>query len=138
MPTAIKPAIYDPLLRTTIFGSRPRTRMRWRANLAREEGLLVGISAAANVRSCDSRWRNNCLRRAESGLIVTILCDGGQKYLSESFWNDNAMIEIEANPGRPCCCMPNERIQTSVAARCWGRCKATDKPVTEAVPLENA
>jgi cysteine synthase B len=24
----------------------------------------------------------------ENGVIVTVLCDGATKYLSESFWND--------------------------------------------------
>ncbi len=55
--------------------------------LAREEGLLVGISAAANVLAA-SRVAEKLASAGESGLVVTVLCDGGQKYLSESFWND--------------------------------------------------
>jgi cysteine synthase len=27
-------------------------------------------------------------KEGASGLVVTVLCDGGQKYLSERFWND--------------------------------------------------
>jgi cysteine synthase B len=55
--------------------------------LAREQGLLVGISAAANV-AASQRIAAELSGRGESGLLVTILCDGGNKYLSEHFWND--------------------------------------------------
>jgi S-sulfo-L-cysteine synthase (O-acetyl-L-serine-dependent) len=54
--------------------------------LAREEGLLVGISAAAAV--------VGSMQIAERGkhgyhaVIVTILCDSGDKYLSERFWDE--------------------------------------------------
>jgi S-sulfo-L-cysteine synthase (O-acetyl-L-serine-dependent) len=55
--------------------------------LAREEGVLVGISSGANVVA--SRMIGERLASAgKSGVIVTILCDGAGKYLSESFWND--------------------------------------------------
>jgi cysteine synthase B len=55
--------------------------------LAREEGLLVGISAAANVLAA-SRIAAQISNEGRSGVVVTILCDGGQKYLTEPFWND--------------------------------------------------
>ena len=55
--------------------------------LAREEGLLVGISAAANVWAA-TRVAEQLSNEGRSGLVVTMLCDGGQKYLSERFWND--------------------------------------------------
>ena len=55
--------------------------------LAREEGLLIGISAAANVVGA-SRVAKRLADQRKNGLVVTILCDGGQKYLSEPFWND--------------------------------------------------
>ena len=52
--------------------------------LAREEGVFVGPSAAANVVAS--------LRVAREwdgpAVIVTILCDGGGKYLSEKFWDE--------------------------------------------------
>jgi cysteine synthase B len=51
--------------------------------LAREEGLLVGVSSGANVAAA--------LRVAENldeGVVVTILCDTGTRYLGESFWQD--------------------------------------------------
>ena len=55
--------------------------------LAREEGLLVGISAAANVVAA-TQVAEQLSNRKQSGVVVTVLCDGGQKYLSEQFWND--------------------------------------------------
>ena len=55
--------------------------------LAHEEGLLVGISAAANVVAA-TRIAESLNDSGRPGTIVTILCDGGQKYLSEHFWND--------------------------------------------------
>jgi cysteine synthase B len=54
--------------------------------LAREEGFFVGVSAGANVVAA--------LRVAASlppdqpAVVVTILCDGGAKYLSERFWKE--------------------------------------------------
>ena len=50
--------------------------------LAREEGLFVGVSAAAAVAGS-----LELARELESGLVVTVLPDGGYKYLSEDFWN---------------------------------------------------
>jgi cysteine synthase B len=55
--------------------------------LAREEGLLVGVSAAANVVAA-LRLASQLSEERQKGLVVTVLCDGGQKYLSEPFWNE--------------------------------------------------
>ena len=54
--------------------------------LAREEGLLVGISAAAAVAGCLELARQ--LESDKRGVFVTILCDSGDKYLSERFWEE--------------------------------------------------
>jgi cysteine synthase B len=54
--------------------------------LAREEGLLVGISAAAAVAGCLQLARQ--LKEGERAVFVTILCDSGDKYLSERFWEE--------------------------------------------------
>jgi S-sulfo-L-cysteine synthase (O-acetyl-L-serine-dependent) len=55
--------------------------------LAREEGLLVGISGGGNVVAALTIARS-CTRRAREGVIVTILCDSADKYLSEHFWDE--------------------------------------------------
>lgn len=87
MPTALKPAIYDPTLADDNLWIETEDAYEMARNLARQEGLLVGISAAANVVAA-ARVAESLADKKQSGLVVTILCDGGQKYLSESFWND--------------------------------------------------
>jgi cysteine synthase B len=51
--------------------------------VAREDGILIGISSGAAVATA-----LEVAKEIESGVIVTILCDGADKYLSESFWED--------------------------------------------------
>jgi S-sulfo-L-cysteine synthase (O-acetyl-L-serine-dependent) len=87
MPSAIKPAIYDEGLADENLWLETEDAYEMARRLAREEGLLVGISAAANVVAA-AQIAESLAARGESGTVVTILCDGGQKYLSEHFWND--------------------------------------------------
>ncbi len=54
--------------------------------LARDEGMLVGILAGGNVAAALKVGK-----KLPSGLVVTILCDGGMKYLSERFWDDGKL-----------------------------------------------
>jgi cysteine synthase B len=87
MPTAIVPGIYDPALADDnlwIETEDAYAMTRW---LGRHEGLLVGMSSGANVHA--ARVVGKRLAAAgQGGMIVTMLCDGATKYLSESFWND--------------------------------------------------
>ena len=87
MPTSIKPGIYDPTLADDNLWVDTEDAYEMARQLAKREGLLVGISAAANVLAA-SRVAEALSKKGQSGVVVTILCDGGQKYLSESFWND--------------------------------------------------
>jgi cysteine synthase B len=87
MPTSIKPAIYDPALADENLWVETEDAYALARRLAREEGLLVGISAAANVLAA-TRVAEQVSNEGQRGVVVTVLCDGGQKYLSESFWND--------------------------------------------------
>jgi len=83
MPTAIVPAIYDPTLADETGPMTTEDAHRMCRRLAREEGLLVGVSAGAAVAVA--------LRVAEGlakGVVVTILPDGASKYLSEAFWQE--------------------------------------------------
>ncbi len=84
METALKPAIYDPDLpdRTVEVATEAAQTMVKR--LAREEGLMVGISAGANVVAA-----LKVAERLERGVIVTILCDSADKYLSDRFWTES-------------------------------------------------
>ena len=87
MPAAIKPAIYDGALADDNLWIETEDAYHMARSLARQEGLLVGVSAAANVVAA-AQVAESLAAAGQSGLVVTILCDGGQKYLSESFWTD--------------------------------------------------
>jgi cysteine synthase B len=83
----VRPGIYDPALadRTVFVETEEAQKMTRR--LAHEEGLLVGVSAGANVAAV-VRIAAELAAAGRRGHIVTILCDGGERYLSERFWND--------------------------------------------------
>ncbi len=89
MPTSIVPGIYDPKLadEDRAVGTEEAHAMVKR--LAREEGILVGISAAAAM-VCSLRLAEEL----DEGVIVTIFCDSGTRYLSERFWHE----EYECDP----------------------------------------
>ncbi len=86
MRSSIQPGIYDPSLADDNLWVETEDAYEMARRLARH-GLLVGISAAANVLAA-SRVAAQLSSKGQRGTVVTILCDGGQKYLSESFWND--------------------------------------------------
>jgi S-sulfo-L-cysteine synthase (O-acetyl-L-serine-dependent) len=86
MASAIVPKIYDPSLADQDLGISTEAAYTMAKHLAREEGLLVGISAAAAVEGCLQIARQ--LTKDEHAVFVTILCDSGDKYLSERFWEE--------------------------------------------------
>jgi len=93
LETAIVPGIYDPTLADANLAISTEDAYAMARRLAREEGLLVGVSAAAAVVG-SLRVAEAILRDAEQrgeephAVIVTILCDSADKYLSERFWDD--------------------------------------------------
>jgi S-sulfo-L-cysteine synthase (O-acetyl-L-serine-dependent) len=86
MATAIVPKIYDPKLADEDMPIATEDAYRMAKRLAREEGLLVGISAAAAV--VGSLQIAERRQKGQSAVIVSILCDSGDKYLSERFWTE--------------------------------------------------
>jgi cysteine synthase B len=86
--SAIVPEIYDPLLADGNLEISTESAYAMCKRLAREEGLLVGISAAAAVVGCLEIARQ-CVERGERAVIVTVLCDNADKYLSERFWEQD-------------------------------------------------
>jgi len=86
MASAIVPKIYDPALADANLEIATEDAYAMAKRLAREEGLLVGISAAAAVAGCLQLARQ--LKDGERAVFVTILCDSGDKYLSERFWEE--------------------------------------------------
>jgi cysteine synthase B len=87
MPTAIVPGIYDEKLADGNVWIETEDAYRMVRRLAREEGLLVGISSGANVHAASALARE-LAGRGEPATIVTVLCDSAEKYLSEQFWNE--------------------------------------------------
>jgi len=86
MATAIVPKIYDASLADEDIGISTEDAHAMVRRLAREEGLLVGISAGAAVAGCfQVAWS---LGKNEQAVFVTILPDSGDKYLSERFWEE--------------------------------------------------
>ncbi len=86
LETAIVPPIYDPAVADENIECRTEDAYVMVKRLAREEGLLVGISAGGNVHSA-----LQVARTAPKGsVIVTVLCDSADRYLSERFWEDPA------------------------------------------------
>ncbi len=87
MPTAIVPGIYDESLADRNLWLETEDAHVMVKRLAREEGLLVGVSAGANV--CGALQIGRELAgQGQAGVIVTIFCDSADKYLSESFWDE--------------------------------------------------
>jgi S-sulfo-L-cysteine synthase (O-acetyl-L-serine-dependent) len=87
MPTAIVPGIYDPSIADDNLWIETEDAYRVTRWLGRNEGLLVGMSSGANVYAATQVARG-IVEKGGTGLVVTVLCDGATKYLSESFWND--------------------------------------------------
>ncbi len=86
MASAIKPKIYDSSLADADLPISTEDAYAIAKRLAREEGLLVGISAAGAVAGCLQVASE--LKKNEPAVLVTILCDSGDKYLSERFWEE--------------------------------------------------
>ena len=83
MPTAIVPGIYDRHLADEELEIATEDAYAMVKRLARQEGLLVGVSSGANVVAA-----LRVAERLDEGVVVTILCDGADKYLTASFWEE--------------------------------------------------
>jgi cysteine synthase B len=87
MPTAIVPGIYDDTLADGNLWLETEDAYRMVRRLAREEGLLVGISSGANVVGA-LRLGRELYDAGQTAVIVTIFSDSADKYLSENFWDE--------------------------------------------------
>ncbi|MGI9105745.1 MAG: PLP-dependent cysteine synthase family protein [Pyrinomonadaceae bacterium] len=84
MATALVPGIYDAKLADENVEVATEDAQEMTRRLAREEGLLVGVSAGANAYAAIRLART----LPPSSIVVTVLCDGGGKYLSERWWDE--------------------------------------------------
>ncbi len=83
MASAIVPPIYDPALADEAMELATEEAYRMVKRLAREMGLLVGVSAGGNVAAA-----LKVAAAARYGTLVTVLCDGADKYLTDRFWEE--------------------------------------------------
>ncbi len=84
LETAIVPGIYDATVADENVTVETEDAQAMTRRLAREEGLFVGVSAGANVFAALELAK----KLKEKAFIVTVLCDGGGKYLGEDFWDE--------------------------------------------------
>jgi S-sulfo-L-cysteine synthase (O-acetyl-L-serine-dependent) len=87
MATAIVPPIYDATLADRNIEMGTEAAYAMAKQLGRTEGLLVGVSSAAAVATC-LRIAEEEAAHGRDAVIVTILCDSADKYLSERFWEE--------------------------------------------------
>jgi len=84
MASALVPGIYDQTLADENVEVATEDAQEMTRRLAREEGLFVGVSSGANVYAA--------VRLAQTAppesVVVTVLCDGGGKYLGEKMWDE--------------------------------------------------
>jgi cysteine synthase B len=92
MPSACRPAIWDPDLADATIEVGTEVAQEMVLRLAREEGLLVGPSAAAAVVAT-----RRLMRREGRGVYVTVLPDSGLKYLSEPLFALDHELERRAD-----------------------------------------
>jgi cysteine synthase B len=83
MASAIVPPIYDPGLADEALELPTEEAYRMVKRLARETGLLAGISSGCNVAAA-----LKVAAGLRAGTVVTVLCDSADKYLSDRFWEE--------------------------------------------------
>jgi cysteine synthase B len=83
MESAIVPAVYDPTIADANLATPTEQAYEMVKRVAREEGILIGISAGAAVATA-----LRVAQEIDTGTVITVLCDGADKYLSESFWEE--------------------------------------------------
>jgi S-sulfo-L-cysteine synthase (O-acetyl-L-serine-dependent) len=88
MGSAIVPKIYDATIADQNLEIPTEDAYAMARQLSRGAGLLVGISAAAAVAGSLKIAQQIPLKRGQQAVVVTILCDSGDKYLSERFWTE--------------------------------------------------
>lgn len=84
MLSTIQPGIYDPAAADGILHIGTEDAYEMTRRLAREEGLFVGISSGGNVFATLELAKT----LPHGSVVVTMLCDGGTRYLSDTFWEE--------------------------------------------------
>jgi cysteine synthase B len=88
MASAIVPGIYDPNLADRRLAVRTEEAQRMARDLARRGGILTGPSGGAAVVAA-----LHVARAVTEGVVVTVLPDGGSRYLGDTFWDEVTITE---------------------------------------------
>lgn len=139
MAAAIVPSIYDETLADDDLRISTEEALALTRRLAREEGILAGPSSGAALAAA-----RHVAASIEAGVIVTIFPDGGDRYLSEPFWEEDGGHSWRAETRRAlrlARAARNAMLAHAASAypeECCGVLIGPESDlVTEAVPLEN-
>lgn len=88
METAIVPKIYDPSLADSELFVATESAYEMVKRIARSEGVLLGISAGATLWAATKVAQEMSQQGSQNAMIVTVLPDAADKYLSERFWTE--------------------------------------------------
>jgi cysteine synthase B len=81
LETTIAPRIYDAGLVDETIAVETEAAQAMVVRLAREEGIFVGVSAGANVAAA-----LQAAAGISSGVVVTVLPEGGRRFVNQGFW----------------------------------------------------
>jgi cysteine synthase len=84
------PPIFDPDVLDRKFIVRPRESIEWLRRLLEDCGVFAGVSSGAAVAGAVKM-----AQAMDAGTIVTLLPDGGWKYLSSGAWTDDLDVVVE-------------------------------------------
>lgn len=93
------PPVFDPDAIDGKILVRTRDSVVMTRRLLEEQGLFAGPSSGAAVHAA-VRWAEKMAARGEAGTIVTVLPDGGWKYLSEGIWTGDVDEVVERLSGK--------------------------------------
>ncbi len=99
MATAIVPKIYDATLADGNIDLETELAYQMCLRLARKSGLLVGVSAGGAAAAALQLAQQEYSAGREA-VIVTILCDSAEKYMSERFWQDVSVTDKVVREGQ--------------------------------------
>ncbi len=128
MASAIVPGIYDPGLADEAVQVSTEDAVALTQRLARECGLLVGPSSGAALAGCLT-----VAATLRSGFIVTVFPDGGDRYLSESFWQTRSLWLPAVHAER----IRQHGIETYPDECCGALLGSTTGVVTGVLPIGN-
>lgn len=122
MATAIVPRIYDAKLADANIEMSTELSYWMVKRLAREQGLLVGVSAAAAVAAA-AQIAEQESKAGREAVIVTILSDSAEKYMSERFCrrSNPRCFASTTKTTMPCARTARRPTRTNVAVSCSAR-----------------